>query len=134
MKSFNYIEETSFEELERLAEDKSVEVPAGIRENLENTVLAAAAIEELKPENGWWHRKSPLYAFAAVAACAILLVSLPGARSPKDTYSSPEMAYAELEKTLNLIAEKMDNGMELSQQIQEEPINTINRIFEKLNN
>ena len=57
-----------------------------------------------------------------------LILAIPS--QPKDTFSDPELAYAEIEKTFLYISSKMDRGLEIASEA--EPVletanNAINR-------
>lgn len=134
MKELKDIENISFEELERIASDGSTRVPEGLQANVRATVEAAAAAEDAKRKAqrrfAWLPYAS---AFVAVAVCAAIIFVAPVRNTPKDTFEDPAAAYAELEKTFNYIAQKMDKGIRMAEAASQEPLeimsNTINRTY-----
>lgn len=138
MKSIDDIERMSLEELERIADDKSVKVPESLRENVESALMARAILDEgivreaLPDSSGATserseaagadgplpkiHRLRPVHkiAFAISAAAACVAITLAVPRRPKDTFDDPRLAYAELEKTFSYISTKMGKGMEIA--------------------
>ena len=111
MKSIEDIERMSPEALEKVADDLSIKVPDTISLLAENAVLAASGRETVRHE-----RRRFMYvigpAVAALAASLALIFCMP--RHPKDTFDDPRMAYAEVERALNLISSKMDKGLEIA--------------------
>ena len=97
-----------------------------LEDKLKATILAAemtgtAEIKRKAPAVGRW----AVPAFALAAAAAVLLIS----RSPKDTFDSPELAYAELERTFAYISQKIDTGAGIAAS-GEARLETIKKIFE----
>ncbi len=111
MKSIEDIEKLSLDALMNIADDESVEVPC--RTGL---VCEAAAYAADAGSSGHDAGRSRLvWSLAGVAAAACIAVALvlhPAA--PEDTFDDPYLAYAELERTLSLIADKMDRGVEIA--------------------
>ena len=134
MKNLEDIENISFEELERIASDGSIRVPEGLQATVKATVAAAAAAEDAKRKAqrsfAWIPYAS---AFAAVAVCAAIVFIAPMRNAPKDTFDDPAAAYAELEKTFNYMAQKMDKGIRMAETASQEPLeimsNTINKTY-----
>ncbi|MDO5321203.1 MAG: hypothetical protein Q4F39_02290 [Bacteroidia bacterium] len=134
MKNLEDIENISFEELERIASDGSIRVPEGLQATVKAAVEAAAAAEDTKRKAqrrfAWIPYAS---AFAAVAVCAAIVFIAPVRNTPKDTFEDPAAAYAELEKTFNYIAQKMDKGIQIAETVSQEPLeimsNTINKTY-----
>lgn len=134
MKELKDIENISFEELERIASDRSIRVPEGLQASVKATVEAAAAAEDAKQKAQRRFAWLPyVSAFAAVAVCAAIIFIAPERNAPKDTFDDPAAAYAELEKTFNYIAQKMDKGIQMAEAASQEPLeimsNTINRTY-----
>lgn len=100
-------------------------------ENLEDRLKAAvlaAAITEEKKTAGRYRRPVLRWAVPAVAAAALaVLLAFPS--GPKDTFSDPALAYAEIERTLAYISQKIDKGTEIAAKA-EEPVETLKNIFE----
>ena len=126
MKSLQEIENTSYEELEKIALEGSVKAPADLAASVKDAVAAAAMAEAssrpaLRP---LWRPYTLLAVFAA--ACIGVILAIP--RNPKDTYDDPLLAYAKVEETFALISSKLDRGVESVRQA-EEPLETIDRII-----
>lgn len=103
MKTIEDIEKLTDEQLSQIAEDRSVEVPESLAERLEALVGAAAAIED-EPR-----RKPAFIPWAVAAAVAAVLATgifLNVPRRPKDTFSDPLLAYAEVQKSFDRISQK----------------------------
>ena len=126
MKSLQEIENTSFEELEKIALDGSIKVPEGLSESVKKAVDAAAlaSSHEAPPRRPLWRTYALLAVFAA--ACLGVFFIIP--RTPQDTYDDPLLAYAKVEETFALISSQLDRGVESVRQA-EEPFETVNRII-----
>lgn len=132
MKSIEDIEKLSFEELERLASDESQEVPGSLSAKLKTAVAAAAFAEEQKETRR--RKKSRIAALsAAVALAAGLAIVLSVPTRPKDTFSDPALAYAELEKVFAYISSEMDKGLEIAAEA-EPALEKPGQIIGKINN
>ena len=107
MKNIEEIEQMSFENLEAIADDISVQAPAGLGSRIEAAIAADAVVKEKKA------RRAARYAawgtLAAAAASAAIVLSVTSSQ-PKDTFTDPLLAYAELEKTFSYISSKVDMG------------------------
>ncbi|MCR5277026.1 MAG: hypothetical protein K6D54_05100 [Bacteroidales bacterium] len=136
MKTWEEIEKIPFEELERMAEDNSVAVPEDLSVKTDASVRAAALAEALAGETRRrkhlrWAIPSAVAGALAAASLAVVLVLRPG--EPKDTFSTPEEAYAQLEETFRFISATISRGMELATDMQpalEKTSDIINRGFE----
>ena len=126
MKSLQEIENTSYEELEKIALEGSVKAPADLAASVKDAVAAAAMAEaSSRPAHrSLWRPYTLLAVFAA--ACIGVILAIP--RNPKDTYDDPLLAYAKVEETFALISSKLDRGVESVRQA-EEPLETIDRII-----
>ncbi len=103
MKTIEEIEKLTERELMQMADDLSVKVPEGLTESLEELV-GAAALTSAEPR-----RKPSFIPWAVAAAAAAVLalgISLSVPRRPKDTFSDPYLAYAEVQKTFDRISQK----------------------------
>lgn len=134
MKELKDIENISFEELERIASDGSIRVPEGLQASVKATIEAAAAAEDAKRKVQRRFAWLPyVSAFAAVAVCAAIVFIAPLRNAPKDTFDDPAAAYAELEKTFNYMAQKVDKGIRMAEDASQEPLeimsDTINRTY-----
>ena len=125
MKSLQEIENTSFDELEKIALDGSVKVPEDLCASVKTAVDAAAlASSHESPRRPLWRPYALLAVFAA--ACIGVFFAIP--RAPQDTYDDPLLAYAKVEETFALISSQLDRGVESVRQA-EEPFETVNRII-----
>ena len=123
MRDINEIERLTPEDLERIASDESVRVPADLKASLEALAGASKVLEDrptaagvipglaektlgrkssARPSQGWrtWYWAVPAVAAALVAAVLIFR------SQPKDTFSDPYLAYAEVQKAFGQISEK----------------------------
>ena len=111
MKRLEDIERLSLEELERISEDGRVAVPDGLGERLENNLAAAGMLRKQKPSrSGTW--KFSLIPAVAVVAASLVVVLKPS--TPKDTFSTPEEAYTQVEYAMSLISEKMNKSKSIA--------------------
>ena len=127
MKTIEEIRDLSLESLEKIADCQDIQVPEGLTDRLETALLASDTkpLEMAKRNRGLF---VTLPAIAAAAALALVLV-LPG--RPKDTFSDPLMAYAELEKTFSYMSSKMERGLQIASEagpVIEKTNETINKI------
>ena len=123
MKDINEIERLTPEDLERIASDESVRVPADLKASLEALAGASELLDEGpaaagvipglaekrlgrkssgRRSQGWrtWYWAVPAVAAALVAAVLVFR------SQPKDTFSDPYLAYAEVQKAFGQISEK----------------------------
>lgn len=127
MKRIEDIELMSTEELDIAANECPVEGPVDLMDRLADAIVVS---ELTKRHNTPFH---PIYAItgAIAAAAASLAVIFTISRGPKDTYSDPKLAYAELEKTFEYISSKMNAGIEIAceaKPVIEKTNNVINKI------
>ena len=123
MKDINEIERLTPEDLERIASDESVRVPADLKASLEALAGASELLDEGPTASGVipglaektlgrkssgrrsqglraWYWAVPAVAAALVAAVLVFR------SQPKDTFSDPYLAYAEVQKAFGQISEK----------------------------
>ena len=115
MKSLKEIEDISLEQLEAVSQDEAIAVPEGFRQRLEAELDAQNKLETMKEEP----RKIRLVPVIGVAASVLLLIgiSLGIARwqsEPKDTFTDPYLAYAELEKAFSTMSEGMNKALAMA--------------------
>ena len=124
---------TSISELETIASDETVKVPEGLRDSISLTINALSFLEEEEPV-----RKRSVFARITGIAAAVALLAGVGfgighaASTPKDTFTDPYLAYAQLEETFTLISSKMDKGLSMAQEA-ETMITRTNEIMNKIN-
>jgi hypothetical protein len=115
MKSLKEIEDISLEELDAVSQDEAITVPEGFRQRLEAELDAQNKLETIKEEP----RKIRLVPVIGVAASVLLLIGigLGIARwqsEPKDTFTDPYLAYAELEKAFSTMSEGMNKALAMA--------------------
>lgn len=115
MKSLKEIEDISLEELDAVSQDEAITVPEGFRQRLEAELDAQDKLETMKEEP----RKIRLVPVIGVAASVLLLIGigLGIARwqsEPKDTFTDPYLAYAELEKAFSTMSEGMNKALAMA--------------------
>ena len=115
MKSLKEIEDISLEELDAVSQDEAITVPEGFRQRLEAELDAQDKLETMKEEP----RKIRLVPVIGVAAFVLLLIGigLGIARwqsEPKDTFTDPYLAYAELEKAFSTMSEGMNKALAMA--------------------
>jgi hypothetical protein len=115
MKSLKEIEDISLEQLEAVSQDEAMTVPEGFRQRLEAELDAQNKLETIKEEP----RKIRLVPVIGVAASVLLLIGigLGIARwqsEPKDTFTDPYLAYAELEKAFSTMSEGMNKALAMA--------------------
>lgn len=115
MKSLKEIEDISLEELDAVSQDEAITVPEGFRQRLEAELDAQDKLETMKEEP----RKIRLAPVIGVAASVLLLIGigLGIARwqsEPKDTFTDPYLAYAELEKAFSTMSEGMNKALAMA--------------------
>lgn len=112
MKRIDDIEKSGFQELERIAADESVEVPAElegrIRDTLTSAVLAGGSTQGKR--SGRQAARAFMPAALAGAAAALAVVLAINMQEPKDTFDDPAQAYVQLEETFRYISDKMSQG------------------------
>jgi len=138
MKMTEYIEKLTLADLERIADDESVAVPERLGERIENRILASEILRSDSPEMAndepraasgnygapdsgnsrpsvrLWKRIVPVVAAAAVIAVAVGLGLHRSSAAPVDTFSSPEEAYAQVERTFAMIGSKVGKGKSIA--------------------
>ena len=113
MKTTADIEKITLAELEKMADDTSVEVPECLERKVTDAVLAAEVLGE-RPSVKKVLMLVPAAAAAIVAAVAIGFNVHNLYRTPVDTFSTPEEAFACLEHTFSMIGKKTDKSLEVA--------------------
>lgn len=135
MKRIEDIEKLTLQELEAISDDTSIKVPEDLSKSLAELVGAAELVE--KPAK---HRLAKLFgayeaekevseakesskplrpllrwAIAAAVAAALglgIYFSIP--KSPRDTFSDPYLAYAQVQQAFELISQKSNKAAEIA--------------------
>lgn len=130
MKSIEEIESMSFEQLEAIADDSRISALAGLQDKLEATLAAESLMKEKKSRRTAWYAACGTLAAAAASAAIVLSVT---SAQPKDTFTDPLMAYAELEKTFSYISSKVDMGRSIVEDATP-ALEMTSHIIDKINN
>lgn len=105
--------EYDFKELEKAASDKGIGIPDGFGRELDRMIDSMDAAERIITSKRGLARRPATYIIgiaASVAVVAGLAFSLRIYRTPEDTFTDPVLAYAETEKALMMISDKMTSG------------------------
>ena len=111
MKRIEDIEKMDWRSLETAASEEGTEVPVGLEDRIAELLTAKTEAGKKRPA-GKTGRKvvwSSLAAAAAIAAAVTLSHRMEA--EPKDTFDDPYLAYAEVEKTFELISQKMSDSI-----------------------
>lgn len=111
MKRIEEIENLEIDDLERIARNSRVEVPADLDSQMLAAIVASSA-EGAAPRRSNILKIVPGIAAAGIAAC--LAVMFMTSDEPEDTFDDPRLAYAELEKTMSLVSSKIEKGMDMA--------------------
>lgn len=125
MKRLEDIENLSILDLERIASDKSIKVPASLKHDIAVTAraleMASKEEEEVKETHVPHRRYRKILRMISYPAAAIAIITI-GMRlsfqdsipTPKDTFEDPMMAYVQMEQVFGFISEKMNTGMDIA--------------------
>lgn len=105
MKDLDTIQNLTDGQLEKIAGDVSVKMPERLRESL--SLICPEEDEASRRRRSFW-----LPAAAAAAIVAGVFIFTGNFRRPKDTFSDPYLAYAEVERTFAFVSDKMDKGIQ----------------------
>ena len=124
MKRLEDIENLSILDLEQIASDESVKVPATLKHDIAVTARAlemASKEEDIKenPASHKGYRKILRMISYPAAAVAIITIGMrlsfqDSIPTPKDTFDDPMMAYVQMEQVFGFISEKMNTGMDIA--------------------
>lgn len=136
------IDKISIEELADIADDESVKVPESLGVEVKSTLDMLSFMESLSSDNEFdellrKRRQKRIFNVASLAASLALLVGVGfGVNSymsrPKDTFTDPDMAYAELEQAFKLISLKVEKGADIARNA-EVVMDKTNEILENIN-
>lgn len=125
MKRLEDIENLSILELEQIASDESIKVPATLKHDIAVTAraleMATKEEEEVKETHVTHRRYRKILRMISYPAAAIAIITI-GMRlsfqdsipTPKDTFDDPMMAYVQMEQVFGFISEKMNTGMDIA--------------------
>lgn len=112
MKTIEEIENLSLEAMEKIASDSSLRSPEDLRERINDTLAASAMIEQ--HSNVPQKKRVIGISAASLAAAACMAGAIIWHSQPKDTFSDPMLAYAQLEHSFRYMQEKVGDGMEMT--------------------
>jgi len=125
MKRLEDIENLSISELDKIASDESIMVPARLKHDIAVTARALEMASKEEEETMDTRAKSKRYRnilrMISYPAAAIAIITI-GMRlsfqdsipTPKDTFDDPMMAYVQMEQVFGFISEKMNTGMDIA--------------------
>ena len=110
MKQIEDIEKMAWQELESAACQENAPLPEGLEQRIAQT-LTARTLAKGKASHKAAHRILWTSLAAAAVLTAVLTLRHNGSQEPKDSFDDPRLAYAEIEKTFQLISQKMAEGV-----------------------
>ena len=124
MKRLEDIERLSALDLDRIASDESIKVPATLKRDIAKTARALEMVskeDDAKemPESPSRYRKILRMISYPAAAIAVITIGMrlsfqDSIPTPKDTFDDPMMAYIQMEQVFGFISEKMTTGMDIA--------------------
>jgi len=134
MKSIEDINKISFDDLEHIADDSSIAAPSGLEKKVEDALLASMMIEQAQRKRTLWRKPISYALVPGLVALGLALTVLLQPPEDKliDTYDNPQLAYAEVEKTLVYISSCINKGLDIASVAAEEfeePKKAMDRIF-----
>ena len=139
MKQLKDIENLSILDLERIASDESIKVPATLKHDIAVTAraleMASKEEEEIKESHVFHSRYRKVLRLISYPAAAVAIITI-GMRlsfqdsipTPKDTFDDPMMAYVQMEQVFGFISEKMNTGMNIADAVEPVIDKTINAL------
>ena len=139
MKRLEDIENLSMLDLDRIASDKSIKVPATLKHDIAVTAraleMASKEEEEVKETCVSRKRYRKILRMISYPAAAVAIITI-GMRlsfqdsipTPKDTFDDPMLAYVQMEQVFGFISEKMNTGMDIADAAEPVIDNTINAL------
>ena len=88
-------------------------MPESLHRRVEDALTAACAVKSVPGRKAWRFALIPA-AVAVAAALTVGLNSQSAGRMPADTFTDPQEAYAELERTFGYISSKINAGREMT--------------------
>ena len=124
MKRLEDIENLSMLDLDRIASDKNIKVPASLKHDIAVTARAlemSSKEDEVKETHMHHHRYRKILKMISYPAAAVAIVTIgmklsfqDSIPTPKDTFDDPRMAYIQMEQVFGFISEKMNTGMDIA--------------------
>lgn len=122
------IEDISLEELEAIADDESVKVPEELESELKSSMDMLSLLDRRR------HRR--MARIAGLAASLVLITSAglgiaDWMDRPKDTFTDPYEAYAQLDQAFSLISDKFGQGAQIASGA-EQVMDKTNQIIDRI--
>lgn len=120
MKKLEELERLDMLDLERIAQDESIRVPATLKHDIAITAraLEMATREEEQTESAKHRplrRRIAMFSYPAAAVAVIAVgLALTFRDIPKDTFDDPQLAYTQMEQVFGFISEKMNTGIAIA--------------------
>ena len=125
MKRLEDIENLSMLDLDRIASDESIKVPASLKHDIAVTAraleMSSKEEDEVKETHTHHHRYRKILKMISYPAAAVAVVTIglhlsfqDSIPTPKDTFDDPKMAYVQMEQVFGFISEKMNTGMDIA--------------------
>lgn len=119
MKRLEDIEKLSALDLERIAQDESIKVPAMLKHDIAITArtLEMTSKEDDEAQKVSSRRRFALFSYPAAAVAVIVIglsITFSNRDDIQDTFDDPRMAYAQMEQVFGFISEKMNAGMDIA--------------------
>lgn len=105
----------SDEDLRRIFADNGINVPDGLGKDLSDMIDSMDAAEKIVTGGKSRIRRTVTYIMgiaAGIVLAAGIWTAVETYRTPEDTFSDPALAYAEVEKALSMISDRMSSGVE----------------------
>ncbi len=114
MKSIKDIEKLGLEEMSAISSDERIAVPEGFRRSLSEEIDALRQIDAITKDDLFVLKRRPARRLVWSLATASLVIAGTvlafNANRPKDTFTDPYLAYAELEKAFAAISDGVSRG------------------------
>ena len=125
MKRLEDIEKLSMLDLDRIASDESIKVPASLKHDIAVTAraleMSSKEEDEVRETHTPHHRYRRILKMISYPAAAVAVVTIgmklsfqDSIPTPKDTFDDPKMAYVQMEQVFGFISEKMNTGMDIA--------------------
>ena len=108
--------------MEKAAADRRIEVPHGFRKELSEMIDSMDAAEKIVTSGKSRAMRTATWIMSVAAGLVLLIgtgLTIHTFRTPKDTFTDPEEAYAAVEKALTEISGKMSCGAASARQAEE---------------
>ena len=113
---------TDIEMMEKAAADRRIEVPHGFRKELSEMIDSMDAAEKIVTSGKSRAMRTATWIMSVAAGLLLLIgtgLTIHTFRTPEDTFTDPEEAYAAVEKALTEISGKMSGGAASARQAEE---------------